>query len=62
MVSGAEVKHVLREVGITQRRCAQLCKIPEQYISEYIANKREMDSDKLIRLSDFIDKVKRIMQ
>jgi len=61
MVSSQEVRQVLNESGITQKRCSELVGIPEQYLSEFLNNKRELESDHKIRLADYIEKIKTII-
>ena len=61
MVSSQEVRNVLDETGISQKRCSQKTSIPLCYLNEFIHEKRLLSQEHMIRLANYIEKVKVIV-
>ena len=61
MITGQELKNILKEIGITQKRCGEHTQINESYISEFITGRRDLDSQQMIRLNNYVDKLRAIL-
>ena len=61
MITGAELKSILREAGISQKKCAEKVKLPEPYISEYVNNRRNLKQDELARIECYADAIRAIL-
>ena len=61
MITGTEARTILKQVGITQKKCSKETGILEPILSGYLNNDRDIPHSQKIRLEEYIEKIKVIL-